>query len=113
MLAVIVVRHSSTTPPAAAGFSSGLIHGAVAVAGSAGWAMGGGGQRRRPGVSSGWTAGRASAPLRIGCACRPAMLAPFDGNAVFRLTAPGGGPTWMVDAGAATPRTFFIPAVKP
>lgn len=109
--AVMVVRHSSTAPSTQS-FSSALIHAAVAVAGSQDgqWAVvanGGDQSVVRLDLSG------ASAPLRIGCTCQPAMLAPFDGNAVFRLTAPSSGPTWMVDAGAATPSTYFIPAVKP
>ena len=55
-----------------------------------------------------------TAALRIGCTCQPALLAGFSGNAVFRVTTPGAGPTWMIDASAATPQALFIPAqVKP
>jgi hypothetical protein len=55
-----------------------------------------------------------SAPLRIACACQPALLTPLMGNAVFSLTPLTATPNYVVDASAATPRTVFIPAlVKP
>ena len=44
----------------------------------------------------------------IGCACTPATLVPM-GN-VFRLTELTGAPLWLLDSGASTPRTVFVPA---
>lgn len=55
----------------------------------------------------------ATPPLTIACACQPDRLDPLHGNAVFRITALGAGPTYIVNASAATPQTLFIPAVKP
>jgi hypothetical protein len=52
-------------------------------------------------------------PLRIACACTPALAVPVSGTATFRITAATAGPIWAVDAGVATPRSFFIPAVHP
>jgi hypothetical protein len=54
-----------------------------------------------------------TAPLRIACACTPALVATIAGAATFRVTAPGNGPIWGVDAAVTTPRSFFIPAVQP
>jgi hypothetical protein len=55
----------------------------------------------------------ANTPLNITCGCQPNQLAVLDGNAVFQITSLASGPTWIVDASAATPQTLFIPAVKP
>ena len=44
----------------------------------------------------------------IGCECSPATLAPM-GN-LFRLNEFGPSPLWLLDGGAATPRTVFVPA---
>jgi hypothetical protein len=52
-----------------------------------------------------------NAPLKIACSCTPALVATVAGTATFRVTAPGNGPIWAVDAGASTPRSFFIPAL--
>jgi len=52
-----------------------------------------------------------NAPLRIACNCTPALVATVAGTATFRVTAPGSGPIWGVDAGVGTPRSFFIPAL--
>jgi len=52
-----------------------------------------------------------TAPLKIACSCTPALVATVAGTATFRVTAPGNGPIWAVDAGASTPRSFFIPAL--
>jgi hypothetical protein len=52
-----------------------------------------------------------NAPLKIACNCTPALVATVAGTATFRVTAPGNGPIWAVDAGASTPRSFFIPAL--
>lgn len=47
------------------------------------------------------------------CQCSPSQLTALAGNAVFELSAPGGGtgssPGWMVEADDATPRVLFIP----
>jgi hypothetical protein len=52
-----------------------------------------------------------NAPLKIACSCTPALVATVAGTATFRVTAPGNGPIWAVDAAASTPRSFFIPAL--
>jgi hypothetical protein len=54
-----------------------------------------------------------NAPLRIACACTPALVAPLSGMGTFRITAAGMGPIWAIDAGVSAPRSFFIPAVHP
>jgi hypothetical protein len=51
------------------------------------------------------------APLRIACTCTPTSAVALFGNATFRITEPGTGPLWAVEAAAATPRSFFIPAL--
>jgi hypothetical protein len=109
---VTVIRHSSTAP-AAQGFTSASIQAPVAVAASLDgrWvvvANGGDPSTVRLDLSG------ATAPLRIACACQPALLTPLMGNAVFSLTALTATPNYVVDASAAAPRTVFIPAlVKP
>ncbi|HEY5331598.1 MAG TPA: hypothetical protein VIJ79_17095 [Acidobacteriaceae bacterium] len=52
-----------------------------------------------------------NAPLRIVCNCTPALVAPLSGMGTFRITAPGAGAVWAVDAGVNAPRSFFIPAL--
>jgi hypothetical protein len=52
-----------------------------------------------------------NAPLRIACSCTPSLVVPVSGQATFRVTAPGSGPIWAVDAAVSTPRSFFIPAL--
>jgi hypothetical protein len=52
-----------------------------------------------------------NAPLRIACGCTPTLVATVTGTATFRVTAPGTGPIWAVDAGVSSPRSFFIPAM--
>jgi len=52
-----------------------------------------------------------NAPLRIACNCTPALVAPLSGLGTFRITAPGAGALWAVEAGVSTPRSFFIPAL--
>ena len=109
---VTVIRHSSTAP-AAQSFTSASIQAPVAVAASLDgkWAVvanGGDPSAVRLDLSG------AAVPLRIACACQPALLTPLMGNAVFSLTPLTALPNWVVDASAATPRTVFIPAlVKP
>jgi hypothetical protein len=44
----------------------------------------------------------------IACGCTPSTLVPM-GN-LFRLNELGGGPLWLLDGSAATPRTVFVPA---
>jgi hypothetical protein len=44
----------------------------------------------------------------IACDCAPAGLFPM-GN-LFRLTEPGAGPLWLLDAGGGDPRIVFVPA---
>ena len=109
---VDLVRNSASAP-ALQTFSANAIQTPVAVAGSADghWAV----------VANGADASvvrldltGATTALKIACACQPAELAGFAGNAVFRLTAVSTGPVWMVDASAVTPQTLFIPTmVKP
>jgi hypothetical protein len=52
-----------------------------------------------------------NAPLRIACNCTPALVTPLSGMGTFRITAPGAGALWAVDAGVSAPRSFFIPAL--
>ena len=58
-----------------------------------------------------------AAPLKLTCNCTPTLVATLAGQGAFRVTNPASGePLWAVDAGVATPRAFFIPAmpvVKP
>jgi hypothetical protein len=44
----------------------------------------------------------------IACACAPAGLVPM-GN-WLRLTEPGAGPLWLLDAGGGNPKMVFVPA---
>jgi len=109
---VTLIRRSSTTP-ASQSFTSASIQAPVSVAASLDgrWAVvanGGDPSAVRLDLSG------VSAPLRIACACQPALLTPLMGNAVFSLTPLTATPNYVVDASAATPRTVFIPAlVKP
>jgi hypothetical protein len=108
---VTLIRHSGTAP-AAQTFTASAIQSPVALAASLDgqWvvvANGGDPSVVRLDLSG------VSAPLRVGCACQPAQLIPFMGNAVFSLVPLSATPNWVVDASAATPRTVFIPAVKP
>ncbi len=48
-------------------------------------------------------------PVRLACPCEPAALEPMAGGAVFRLSEPGNGPVWLLDARAASPRIVFVP----
>lgn len=52
-----------------------------------------------------------NAPLRIACNCTPTLVAPLSATGAFRITAPGTGALWAVDAAANSPRSFFIPAL--
>jgi len=109
--AVTLIRNSSTSP-VQQGFTAPAIQSPVAIAASqdgnyAVVANGGDASVVRLDLSGG------TAPLRIACTCQPTQLSTFAGNAVFGLTAFGPLTAWMVDASAATPRTVFIPAVKP
>jgi hypothetical protein len=109
---VTVIRHSSTAP-APQTFTAGSIQGPVGVSASLDgrWAVVANGAD--PSVVRLDLSG-ANAPLRIACACQPALLAPLRGNAVFSLMPLGATPNWIADASATTPRTVFIPAlVKP
>lgn len=51
-----------------------------------------------------------SPALSIACSCTPTNAVPLAGNS-FRVTDPGSGPLWAVDAGLPAPRVFFIPAI--
>jgi len=109
--AVTLIRHSSSSPVQQA-FTSTAIQSPISVAASqdgnyAVVANGGDPSVVRLDLSG------STAPLRIACTCQPTQLSAFSGNAVFGLTASGPSTAWMVDASAATPRTLFIPAVKP
>jgi len=109
---ITVIRHSSSAP-AAQTYTSSSIQGPVAVASSLDgkWAVVANGAD--PSVVRLNLSG-ATSPLRIACACQPALLAPLRGNAVFSLMPLDTTPNWVVDASASTPRTVFIPAlVKP
>jgi hypothetical protein len=44
----------------------------------------------------------------IGCACTPSTLVPM--GSLFRLTELTAAPLWLLDGGAASPRTVFVPA---
>jgi hypothetical protein len=109
--AVTLIRHSSSSPVQQI-FTSTAIQSPIALGGSqdgnyAVIANGGDPSVVRLDLTGG------TAPLRIVCTCQPTQLNAFAGNAVFGLTASGPSTAWMVDASAATPRTLFIPAVKP
>lgn len=54
-----------------------------------------------------------TAPLRIACSCTPVLVTPMSATGTFRVTAPANGPLWAVEATAAAPRSFFVPAVHP
>jgi YVTN family beta-propeller protein len=43
----------------------------------------------------------------IACDCAPAGLVPM-GN-LLRLTEPGAGPLWLLDAGGGNPKMVFVP----
>ena len=47
------------------------------------------------------------------CPCSPSGLTGMNGNAVFRLTEPTGGPLWLFDGDAPRPRTVFVPPYRP
>jgi hypothetical protein len=109
---VTLLRNASTAPSAQA-FTSTSIRSPLAIAASRDGNYAVVANSADPSVVRIDLSG-ATAPLRIGCACQPAQLTTFAGNAVFSLSAPGSAtPAWVVDASAATPRTVFIPAVKP
>jgi hypothetical protein len=47
------------------------------------------------------------------CSCEPSALAALNGNAVFRLTEPSGGPVWLFDGDSSEPRIVFVPPYRP
>jgi hypothetical protein len=51
-----------------------------------------------------------SQPMYAQCSCVPVVVSTLSGSAV-RLTAPGSGPIWIVDAGGSALRSLFIPDV--
>jgi len=46
------------------------------------------------------------------CGCAVAGLAPLNGNGLFRVTAADARPMWLLDAGADSPRLWFVPDGK-
>jgi hypothetical protein len=105
---VVLVRHSSTAPVAQT-IAAPQLKAPVDIAASRDgrWAI----------VANGGDASIArldltgqTPALRIACACQPNQLAALNGNAVFRITSLTAGPTWLVDASSAAPKTLFIPA---
>jgi hypothetical protein len=51
-----------------------------------------------------------SLPVAVKCGCSPNTVRSLSGSA-FRLTDVGSSTGWMVDAGGASPRMLFIPAL--
>jgi hypothetical protein len=51
---------------------------------------------------------RSKTSAALACACAPNAMAPLRGNAVFRLTEPGNGPLWILDADSQEPRISFV-----
>jgi hypothetical protein len=49
------------------------------------------------------------APALLPCACNVTGLARLRGSAVFRLTAPGESPQYLVEAGDGPARVLFVP----
>lgn len=53
-----------------------------------------------------------AAPTAIACACSPIEMVALTATGLFSVSAPAAGqPAWILDGGAASPRTFFVPAV--
>ncbi len=48
-------------------------------------------------------------PLAVPCSCRITGLEPLAGGAAFRLSDPGEGPIWLLDAASSPPRIVFVP----
>jgi hypothetical protein len=47
--------------------------------------------------------------LRLACSCAPTTLERMAGGSTFRLTEPGRGPLWLLDAAGSSPRIVFVP----
>jgi hypothetical protein len=59
-----------------------------------------------------------AAVTKVHCSCAPSQVLALNGSAngaraatTVRLVTAAGGPLWIVDAGNATPRVLFIPAI--
>ena len=63
-----------------------------------------------PGVASVDLAGGVVAVTS--CRCAPTQLAAVNGNAVFRLSGPSGGPVWLFDGDGDEPRIVFVPQYR-
>ena len=48
-------------------------------------------------------------PLAIPCQCRVTGLEPLADGSTFRLSDPGAGPIWLLDAAGSPPRIVFVP----
>jgi hypothetical protein len=59
-----------------------------------------------------------AAATKVHCSCAPSQVLALNGSAnaagvatTVRLVTAAGGPLWIVDAGNASPRVLFIPAI--
>jgi hypothetical protein len=55
-----------------------------------------------------------AAATKVRCSCAPTQVLALNGSSngtTVRLVTATGGPLWIVDAGNATPRALFIPAI--
>jgi hypothetical protein len=59
-----------------------------------------------------------AAATKVHCSCAPSQVLALNGSAsgakagtTVRLVTPAGGPFWIVDAGNASPRVLFVPAI--
>jgi hypothetical protein len=53
-----------------------------------------------------------TAPISIACACKPTQLTPLTSNGIYAMgSGMAGQPAWLLDTKAASPRTFFVPAI--
>lgn len=51
-----------------------------------------------------------SSAALVECGCKIESLRRMNGNALFRLTEPGMGTIWLLDADSAPPGVLFVPA---
>jgi len=52
-------------------------------------------------------------PLVVPCQCTLTGLEPLADGTTFRLSDPGEGPIWLLDAAGAPPRIVFVPDQSP
>jgi hypothetical protein len=109
--ALTAISHVNTTPSTATLSPAGGIAAPVAldVTSNARWAVAANhaGDVLRIDLTG------AAAATRLHCSCAPSQVLALNGSAAsttVRLVTAGGGPLWILDAGAATPRMLFIPA---